>query len=47
MRKDEIAIIKSDMPEPQKKLLRQQIQVQRDKLATVVNRIYLDSLKQK
>ena len=44
MRKDEIAITKSDMPEAQKKLLNQQIRVQRDKLATVVNRVYLKSL---
>lgn len=46
MRKDEIAIIKSDMPEPQKQVLRKQIQAERDKLATVINRIYLDSLKE-
>jgi hypothetical protein len=44
MRKDEIAIAKSDMPEAQKKLLNQQIRVQRDKLATIVNRVYLKSL---
>jgi hypothetical protein len=46
MRKDEIEIAKSDMPEAQKKLLNQQIRVQRDKLATVVNRVYLKSLEE-
>lgn len=46
MRKDEIFIAKSDMPEPQKKLLNQQIRALRDKLATVVNREYLKSLEE-
>jgi hypothetical protein len=46
MRKDEIEVAKSDMPEAQKKLLNQQIRVQRDKLATVVNRVYLKSLEE-
>ena len=47
MRKEEIAVIKSDMTEPEKKLVRQQINKARDELATVMNRVYLDTLKQK
>ena len=45
MRKEEIAVIKSDMTEPEKKLVRQQINKARDELATTMNRIYLDTLK--
>ena len=45
LRKDELAVIKSDMTEPEKKLIRQQLQVARDKLATEINRVYLDVLK--
>jgi hypothetical protein len=46
MRKEEIAVIKSDMTEPEKKLVRQQIKKARDELATVMNRVYIDTLKQ-
>jgi hypothetical protein len=46
MRKEEIAVIKSDMTEPEKKLVRQQIKKARDDLATVMNRVYIDTLKQ-
>jgi hypothetical protein len=46
LRKAEIAIIKDPkMTEPEKKLQRKQLQVERDKLATEVNREYLKSLK--
>ena len=46
MRKEEIAIIKDKtMTEPEKKLIRQQIKVARDKLATEINRAYLNVLK--
>jgi hypothetical protein len=46
LRKAEIAIIKDDkMTEAEKKLQRRQIQVERDRLATEVNREYLKSLK--
>ena len=46
LRKAEIAIIKDEkMTEPEKKLQRRQIQVERDRLATEVNREYLKSLK--
>jgi DNA-binding transcriptional regulator YiaG len=45
LRKEELAVIKSDMTEPEKKLIRQQLQVARDQLATEVNRVYLDVLK--
>jgi hypothetical protein len=47
MRKEEIAVIESDMTESEKKLVRQQINKARDELATVMNRVYLDTLKQK
>jgi orotate phosphoribosyltransferase-like protein len=46
MRKEEIAVIKSNMTEPEKKLVRQQIKKARDELATVMNRVYIESLKQ-
>jgi hypothetical protein len=46
MRKAEIAIIKDkDMTEAEKKLQRRQLQVERDRLATDVNREYLKSMK--
>jgi hypothetical protein len=46
LRKNEIAIIKDEkMTEAEKKLQRRQIQVERDRLATEVNREYLKSLK--
>ncbi len=46
MRKDELTIIKdTTMTEPEKKLIRQQLQIARDQLATEVNRAYLEMLK--
>jgi hypothetical protein len=46
LRKAEIAIIKDEkMTEPEKKLQRRQLQVERDRLATEVNREYLRSMK--
>lgn len=46
LRKAEIAIIKDDkMTEPQKKLERQRLTVERDKLATEINREYLRTAK--
>jgi hypothetical protein len=47
MRKAEVAIIKDDkMTEAEKTLQRRQIKVERDRLATEVNREYLNSLKE-
>jgi hypothetical protein len=45
MRKDEIAVIKSDMTAAEKKLIRQQIRIARDQLSTEVNKVYLSTLK--
>ena len=47
MRKQEIQIIKDDsLTKAEKDLQRKQLQVERDRLATEINRLYIDSLKQ-
>jgi hypoxanthine-guanine phosphoribosyltransferase len=47
MRKNEIAVIKSDMTEAEKRLVRKQIRTERDKLASTVNGVYLEVFGEK
>jgi hypothetical protein len=45
IRREEIAVIKSDMTAAEKKLVRQQMAKARDEISTEMNRAYLDSIR--